>query len=441
LTIPLFGQPCVAAVDEAEGLRLLLTLKSNGFRSGLYLHLSVFNHSCTPNCVKWSPAQGLSHVRTLRPVRAGEVLLISYLNPVEQTRQRRRCQLRETFGFLCACPLCVAALPSPLALVQALRCNACGEAGARLAPDAACCACGATLGGAGLDRGDGSAERGERGEAADGAERAAQTGESAASSGTARALSAALEQLEDEVKALEEAWSVVAETTRATGPHAAAAGRRRATLGLLARTRAAQAALAARVHPRHLLLTRLRAVLFDVLADLLNAGPAGFDGKRKEDQKEKKGEKQRDDEMDRGVHAGPAGVDSRINGRAARHTTAQAPEQPAAPEAARFGAASASGGAASGAAALREAFTFTDATVELLRCALDLLDAQRLYLAGSHPVFGGTLQAAAQAAERLLALDAPRLCASFADRGMGTAAEARCFVTRSYAEFNAISCK
>lgn len=36
-------------------IRMLLSLRYNGFGSGLYLHFSIFNHDCDPNCIKFFP--------------------------------------------------------------------------------------------------------------------------------------------------------------------------------------------------------------------------------------------------------------------------------------------------------------------------------------------------------------------------------------------------
>ena len=66
--------------------RLLFTLICNGFDSGVYGFLSIFNHSESPNCIKFSPDgdKDYSEVRTVAPVKAGEHLTISYVNPREQ---------------------------------------------------------------------------------------------------------------------------------------------------------------------------------------------------------------------------------------------------------------------------------------------------------------------------------------------------------------------
>ena len=89
-------------------LRILLVFQSNGFASGIYLHLSIFNHGCAANCIKYSPEteNGPSEIRALRPIKAGEELIISYLDPVEMPTSARRQQLLGQFGFTCHCEWC-----------------------------------------------------------------------------------------------------------------------------------------------------------------------------------------------------------------------------------------------------------------------------------------------------------------------------------------------
>ena len=47
-------------VDTDEVFRVVLVLQHNGFGSGLYRYLTMLNHSCNPNCVKYSPSAGFS---------------------------------------------------------------------------------------------------------------------------------------------------------------------------------------------------------------------------------------------------------------------------------------------------------------------------------------------------------------------------------------------
>lgn len=77
--------------------RLLLALRYNGFDSGLYLNFAMFNHSEDPSCTKFRPMEDgaesrrYSEARTVRHVRKGEALTISYLeNPREVSHATRR---------------------------------------------------------------------------------------------------------------------------------------------------------------------------------------------------------------------------------------------------------------------------------------------------------------------------------------------------------------
>ena len=58
-------------------LRLFFTFSCNAYDSGLYFYFSLFNHSESPNCYKFSPreSEGInySEMRTTRSVRAGEL--------------------------------------------------------------------------------------------------------------------------------------------------------------------------------------------------------------------------------------------------------------------------------------------------------------------------------------------------------------------------------
>lgn len=74
--------------------RLLLTLRYNGFDSGLYIHFAIFNHNEDPNCIKFRPgdkSSTYSEARTTRRVRKGEALTLHYLeNPREVSHGTRR---------------------------------------------------------------------------------------------------------------------------------------------------------------------------------------------------------------------------------------------------------------------------------------------------------------------------------------------------------------
>lgn len=67
---------------EIDVVRMLVALRYNSLETGVYLHVAMLNHADSPNCVKFRPTQrnGYSEVRTVRRVRRGESLTISYLS-------------------------------------------------------------------------------------------------------------------------------------------------------------------------------------------------------------------------------------------------------------------------------------------------------------------------------------------------------------------------
>ena len=51
-----------------------------GIAIGLYIGVSLINHSCEPNCCPTFSRTGTLTLRTLRPISVGEALSISYLH-------------------------------------------------------------------------------------------------------------------------------------------------------------------------------------------------------------------------------------------------------------------------------------------------------------------------------------------------------------------------
>lgn len=91
-------------------LQNVFGMQCNAFASGVFLFNAIFNHECEPNCVKFTPDEsepGVSEVRAARKIAKGEPLSISYLYPREQSRMKRQQHLRDQFGFVCTCTLCV----------------------------------------------------------------------------------------------------------------------------------------------------------------------------------------------------------------------------------------------------------------------------------------------------------------------------------------------
>lgn len=82
---------------------------------GLASSYAFFNHSCRPNAA-WEvrpstsrPGEYFVEIRTLRPIRAGGEIFISYLEDIEKmSLEARRTELRSWFGADCTCPRCTA---------------------------------------------------------------------------------------------------------------------------------------------------------------------------------------------------------------------------------------------------------------------------------------------------------------------------------------------
>ena len=94
-------------IEDVDINRLLLTLRYNGFDSGLYLHFSMVNHNEDPNLIKFRPSIDkhedelyYSEARTTRHVRKGEALTLHYLeNPREVSHATRRCCIWDQHRF------------------------------------------------------------------------------------------------------------------------------------------------------------------------------------------------------------------------------------------------------------------------------------------------------------------------------------------------------
>jgi len=95
--------------------RLNLNVEAHG---GLYTLHSHLNHSCAPNVsvrhLEGPNQPGRITVLAKLPIRAGEELLVSYIDPSEPVNTRRRLLREWNFGE-CRCPRCVeeAAKPEP----------------------------------------------------------------------------------------------------------------------------------------------------------------------------------------------------------------------------------------------------------------------------------------------------------------------------------------
>lgn len=86
-----------AAYRHTDLLKLLaVKVAMNSFASGVFLYLSMLNHSCCANCEVVHEG-GTTHILTNRNVKAGEELTIRYA-PAEELEAR--------YGFKCDCGAC-----------------------------------------------------------------------------------------------------------------------------------------------------------------------------------------------------------------------------------------------------------------------------------------------------------------------------------------------
>lgn len=91
-------------LNELDIIRMLLALRYNGFMSGLYFFFSIFNHDEDCNCIKYMPKEGKqnhhrSEVRTVKNVKKGEALTLSYVLPREVSHATRRSHLWDQHRF------------------------------------------------------------------------------------------------------------------------------------------------------------------------------------------------------------------------------------------------------------------------------------------------------------------------------------------------------
>ncbi|KAJ2162134.1 hypothetical protein GGF46_000876 [Coemansia sp. RSA 552] len=95
-----------------EWLNLIGKYSLNDQNGGFYLLQSCFNHDCDPNCLVTHPNDGKYRaiITTLRPVKAGEEMTITYVNPRDSVGERRQA-LHDWYMFDCSCDRCSRELP------------------------------------------------------------------------------------------------------------------------------------------------------------------------------------------------------------------------------------------------------------------------------------------------------------------------------------------
>ena len=84
-------------------------LKGRDLGTGVFPLTSRMNHSCSPNCVVSFTARADCEVRCVRPVKAGEEILASYVSPLLSRADRQRL-LAAKYNFTCNCEVCTASV-------------------------------------------------------------------------------------------------------------------------------------------------------------------------------------------------------------------------------------------------------------------------------------------------------------------------------------------
>ena len=118
--------------SEEEVVSLLCLLDTNTFQvlssgsattlAGLYLRVSLLNHSCLANCRLIFRADSSLQVRASREIKAGQEVNISYTPPFFSVIARNNI-LHRGKQFLCSCPRCQD--PSELGTnLSSVRCEA-----------------------------------------------------------------------------------------------------------------------------------------------------------------------------------------------------------------------------------------------------------------------------------------------------------------------------
>jgi len=108
----------VPAFSKDKVTLALAAARNNGFCTSipdgieveamfLFRRLSVFNHSCWPNCAVFRQPNGLAHVLAISPIEKGAELTIHYSDEfILLPRDLRKVFIQGRFGFPCECDRC-----------------------------------------------------------------------------------------------------------------------------------------------------------------------------------------------------------------------------------------------------------------------------------------------------------------------------------------------
>merc|ERR550517_220448 len=93
-------------ITRGKAFEVWAIYTTNFFHNGVCIKMSRFNHSCRPNATYfWNVDTNTRDLRTLRNVKEGEEMTVSYINTTE-TRDGRQSLLKDRYNFDCNCEGC-----------------------------------------------------------------------------------------------------------------------------------------------------------------------------------------------------------------------------------------------------------------------------------------------------------------------------------------------
>ena len=94
-------------VSQEMVFKVMAIMDTNGFHNGVCLKMSRFNHSCRPNAQYfWNVDTNTRDMRSLRKIKQGEEITVSYIASLLYSREERQAYLRDTYNFDCSCEAC-----------------------------------------------------------------------------------------------------------------------------------------------------------------------------------------------------------------------------------------------------------------------------------------------------------------------------------------------
>ena len=97
----------VSRMSKEKALAVWGIYSTNGFHNGVCIKMSRFNHSCRPNAQYfWNDDTNTRDLRSLRRIKQGEEITVSYIHSMVESREKRRSDLRHRYNFVCQCEGC-----------------------------------------------------------------------------------------------------------------------------------------------------------------------------------------------------------------------------------------------------------------------------------------------------------------------------------------------